>query len=160
MLAIALRQQSGILKRFAVSVATVAVLLFLGYVALLLVNLDDILRAYPSPEQNDHVRELPLSDAQVTSESATDSATGDFDGDGTPDELTVEYFHIEPLFSRATSGMLHVVSGRTRELLLARVIDTPFSEAKWCGDLDGNGTDDLRIHDEGRWRALGYQRER
>jgi hypothetical protein len=155
--------QLGVVVRVAVSVATAAALLLSSYVALRLFGRDDfedIARAYPSPEMHWHVRELGLSDAELASKPGSESAPADFDGDGTLDELVFEYFHMEPLFSRPTSGMIRVISGRTHELLLAHAVDGPFSRVEWCGDLDGNGTDDLRIHDEGRWRALGYQRER
>jgi hypothetical protein len=158
--AIAARPPSGLLKRVAISVATAAALLLLGYIAVLWMTCGDILRAYPSPETHDHVHEIALSDAQVALDPESESGRTDFDGDGTPDELDVEYFHMEPLFSRTTSGMVYVRSGRTNELLLAHAVDTPLCRAHWCGDLDGNGTDDLRIRDDGRCFALGYQRKR
>jgi hypothetical protein len=55
--------------------------------------------------------------------------------------------------------MVWVRSGRTHELLLAHAIDGMF-DATWCGDIDGNGADDLRVSDCGREYVLGYQRER
>ena len=40
-------------------------------------------------------------------------------------------------------------------MLLAYTLGTPMEEAAWCRDIDGNGTEDLLVRDEGREFVLG-----
>jgi hypothetical protein len=91
----------------------------------------------------------------LESKRESDDSRRDFDGDGVEDELSVDYVHREPLFARTTSGMVYVYSGRTGEVLLARAVDVPINTAWWCGDRDGNGTDEVLVRDNGRRFALG-----
>lgn len=69
----------------------------------------------------------------------------DFDGDGLADGFSLEYFHMEPFLCQGTSGLLRVRSGKDGSDLLAYPTDTPLDSVGWVGDLDGNGTDDLRV---------------
>ncbi len=83
----------------------------------------------------------------------------DFDGDGVADEFAVEYFHMEPLFSNdATSGLLRVRSGKDGSDLLVFPTATPMASAAWAGDLDGNGTDNLRVTNDRRDVSLLHDR--
>jgi hypothetical protein len=158
--AIVERPHLGVLARFVIAVGAAGMLISIGVAVLLFMSseAEDILRAYPSPEMHEHVREFALPAAAIESKSGSESKLADFDGDGTGDELALDYFHMEPLFSRTTSAMVSVVSGRTHEPLLVHAVGCPLCVAKWCGDIDGNGTIDLGICDDGRWLALGYQR--
>lgn len=88
----------------------------------------------------------------------SEEASGDFDGDGVPDRLDVEYYHQEPLFSKPTSGIAMVVSGATGRTLLAVAVSTPMDRAHWCGDLDGNGTDDVLVVQIGNAVVFGSER--
>jgi hypothetical protein len=110
--------------------------------------------AYPSPEMHEHVRRLPIGADAV---SASDAAH-DFDGDGIADAFNVSCFHMEPLFRRATSGMLRVRSGSDGTTLLAHALDTPMDPVEWCGDRDGNGSDDLIVSDQGERFVLACMR--
>lgn len=121
---------------------------------------DDVLRAYPSPEVLDGTRIIELASLQTADRPSLALDAGDFDGDGTRDELAIEYHHMEPLFSRDTSALAYVYSGRSHAVLLAREIDCPFTDVHWCGDVDGNGTDDLFVDDDGRPYAMGVERAR
>ncbi len=133
-----------------------SVLLACGLVTYGVLGGEDMLRAYPSRERHEGVYEFDAPDAQVASFPGADVAVGDFDGDGTADELTIDHFHMEPLFERDTWGMVYIRSGQTHDVLLAHAVDTPVpSGARWSGDLDGNGTDDLLVSDEGRQFVLG-----
>ncbi|HVS08318.1 MAG TPA: hypothetical protein VMS76_00495 [Planctomycetota bacterium] len=126
----------------------------------LLRNGSDILRAYPSPERHEGVREISRADPKRDGAHLECLVgTGDFDGDGADDSLDVEYFHMEPLFRAATSGMVFVRSGRDGTPLLAHAVPTPFTHACWLGDLDGNGTDDIEIDDGARVVRLGFVAE-
>lgn len=146
----------GALVPAACVLAAVGLFVVVSFVAVLLSgNAGDILRAYPSPERHDGIRELA-----VTASLPASVLAGDFDGDGTEDTLSIEYFHMEPLFQRTTSGMVEVRSGGTGEILLAHAVDTPLSRATWCGDIDGNGTEEVLIQDDGRRFALGFQNVR
>ncbi|MCK6446697.1 MAG: hypothetical protein L6Q99_09930 [Planctomycetes bacterium] len=72
----------------------------------------------------------------------------DFDGDGVQDRLEVRYHHVEePFVSRSTSGLVLVTSGATDAVLLGYAVPTPFHDASWCGDVDGNGTADVFVED-------------
>lgn len=124
------------------------------------VDAQDTLRAYPSPERLKGVRDIDLTSSQAAERSSQKLEAGDFDGDGSQDELAVEYYHMEPLFSRDTSALAYVHSGRDHRLLLARAVDCPFTDVHWCGDVDGNGTDDLFVEDDGRRFAMGFERAR
>jgi hypothetical protein len=46
---------------------------------------------------------------------------------------------------------LRVRSGVDGSILLAHVLDTPMNTVRWCGDVDGNGTDDLFVQDHDGW---------
>lgn len=106
---------------------------------------EDVQRAYPSPEQLDDVYFIGLSSDSAPS---TPRVPHDFNGDGIPDFFWVEYFHVEPLFARSTSGLLRVYSGANHSTLLARTVATPLTRVEWCGDSDHNGTDDLCVVDQ------------
>ena len=121
-------------------------------------NWEDVLRAYPSPELHEDVREL--AKWPFASQPRGPRVRHDFNGDGVADDLSVEYFHMEPLLRRATSGMVSVQSGRTRRLLLAHAVANPCISVEWIGDVDGNGTDDLLVSDFGRTLVLGHVRSR
>lgn len=110
----------------------------------------DVWRAYPSPESLAGVADL--GDEHVPARPPT--LHSDFDGDGTPDTLTTEYVHMEPLFRRATSGLVRVNSGADGSVLFARATLVPLPNATWFGDADGNGTDDALVPD-GDARVFG-----
>lgn len=112
---------------------------------------DDVRRAYPSPEVHEHVSELD----PASTRAASPAVRQDFDGDGVVDHLDVEYLHMEPLLARATSGMVYVWSGATREVLFAHAVANPMIQASWWGDVDGNGTDDVRVEDAPAVRVFG-----
>ena len=114
----------------------------------------DVLRAYPSPNRLEgiRVREIP-SDHLARLRSIEDA--GDFDGDGTADEVSVSYFHIEPLFEPTTSGLLEIRSGVDGVVLLARTLPTPFTRVAWYGDADFNGTEDVLVSDDGHVLVYG-----
>ncbi|MFN0009952.1 MAG: hypothetical protein ACKVXR_18825 [Planctomycetota bacterium] len=131
---------------------------FLSMGLVLLDGFADVRRAYPSPELHVGVQELALSAPRTKGESA--EVSRDFDGDGVADELSNEYFHMEPLFERATSGMVRVRSGATSELLLAHAVPTPFTPCSWFGDVDGNGTEDVLVQEMQRTVVLGHQGRR
>jgi hypothetical protein len=118
----------------------------------------DVLRAYPSPEFHADVREIPVPIPHAVSEDAL--TPRDFDGDGVADQLSNESFHMEPLFARATSGMVQVRSGATMKLLLAHAVSTPVDRVSWCGDADGNGTEDVLVEELGRSTVLGHSGRR
>jgi hypothetical protein len=106
---------------------------------------DDVQRAYPSPEQLEGVYSVAYSSSVVP---APPRVAHDFDGDGIPDFFRVEYFHIEPLFQRSTSGLLRVYSGADHSTLLAKTVATPLTRVSWFGDVGHNGMDDLLVADE------------
>lgn len=110
----------------------------------------DIVNAYPSPEHHAGVARLdvPFPDGIEWDHR------GDFDGDGTDDVLEVESYSMQRLFGRWTGGLLRLRSGRTKELLFAHALPTPIDTAVWCGDRDGNGTDDVLVEDE-TWKVFG-----
>jgi hypothetical protein len=127
----------------------------------LLRNGSDILRAYPSPERHEGVREISRAGPKGNGAHLECLAgTGDFDGDGIDDSASVEYFHMEPLFRAATSGMVFVRSGRDGSRLLAHAVPTPFTHVSWLGDLDGNGSDDIEVDDGACAVRLGSVAER
>ena len=131
-------------------------------VVALLANAEDILRAYPSPEKHDDVRQIWRADPREESDARPGClvGTGDFDGDGLDDAISVEYFHMEPLFRPSTSGMVFVRSGRDGKPLLAQATPTPFTHVSWLGDVDSNGTDDIET-DDGKSRiTFGFVRDR
>ena len=132
-----------------------SVLLACGAVLYGMLGGEDVLRAYSLPERHEGTYEIGPSDVLPTSARSPDFTRGDFDGDGTADDLTVDYVHREPLFGRTTSGMVYVRSGRTGRVLLAHAVATPMNMVNWKGDLDRNGTDDILIEDERRQFVLG-----
>jgi hypothetical protein len=107
--------------------------------------------AWRSPETEVGVARLRLGAAArgvQRGESAgygeDSSALADFDGDGTLDRLSVEYYHQEtPFAKKSSSGMVLVMSGSTGETLLGYATPCHFYPASWCGDVDGNGTQDV-----------------
>jgi hypothetical protein len=117
---------------------------------------EDVLRAYRFPEEHAHVRALAWTSAGPDTSAKSAGIAHDFDGDGTADVVTTEYLHREPIFGRATSGMVYVRSGTTGAALLAHAIACPLPEASFCGDRDGNGTDDLHVVDAGQSHLLGF----
>jgi hypothetical protein len=131
-----------------------SVLLGCGLMTYGLLGGEDMVRAYSFPEQHGGIYELGQP-AELPTTSREPSVAADFDGDGTADDLWVDYLHREPLFGRATSGMVYVRSGRTGDVPLAHAVATPLNMATWCGDLDGNGTDDVLLEDLGRRFVLG-----
>jgi len=114
---------------------------------------DDIARAYPSPEYHWGVRKIPR---QLWIVPHVFDA-GDFDGDGTPDELTTERYRMKPIFGPSTSKLARVTSGRTGKVLLIEALGA-FEGLSWAGDFDGNGTDDLAFHSWKRDRAYSLGR--
>ena len=114
-------------------------------------DLEDRLRAYPSPEWHEGTRRIEI--AQRASVEILEA--GDFDGDGIEDELSIDYFHMRPFGDRATSGMVRVRSGASGDLLLAHAVPSPLNQADWCGDLDDDGTDDVLIEDGSELFAFG-----
>src|SRR5262245_39457039 len=107
----------------ALGLATIGIVAGLLLLALVVCD-DDIRRAYPSPERHAHVRLSPT--AFVSNEPRrAPRVLHDFDGDGIEDTLSVEYFHMEPLFARSTSGMLRVISGADGSVLVAHATLTP-----------------------------------
>ena len=126
---------------------------------LLLDGFADVRKAYyPPPELHVGVQELALSAPRTKGESA--EVPHDFDGDGIADELSNDYFHMEPLFEPVTSGMVRVRSGATSELLLAHAVPTPLNHCSWFGDVDGNGTEDVLVQEMERTVVLGHQGQR
>jgi hypothetical protein len=117
----------------------------------------DTLRAYTHPDQLADVRVLD-ADGPARRAPSEPRVVADFDGDGTVDTIEVEYLRREPLFARTTSGMLRVLSGADGSVLAARAVSIPICRETWCGDIDGNGTDDVRFQDEGVTYVLSYAR--
>ncbi|MEM7515833.1 MAG: hypothetical protein AAF368_02770 [Planctomycetota bacterium] len=122
--------------------------LSLLFVLLLLTN-KDMANAYPSPERHERVKRLPAASISVSvAATGPEELPGleeerDFDGDGVADRLSIEFFQMEPLFTPVTSGMVLIHSGATGALLLAHAVPSPLDFPKWCGDVDGNGTEDV-----------------
>lgn len=114
----------------------------------------DILAAYPSPERHEHVRVTHLAAPVSSATTRAPSVAHDFDGDGTPDRFETEYYHMEPLFSRVGNGLLRVISGADGSVLVCHATVTPIANEEWCGDFDGNGTDDVLCDDDGQWCVL------
>lgn len=113
----------------------------------------DRMRAYPSPERHEGVARVEL-DGGVAPKALED---GDFDGDGIEDKLSLDCFHMKPFGGRETRGLVSVRSGKTGELLLAHAVSFCFSFARsatWIGDLDGNGSNEVLIEDDGSRFAL------
>jgi len=134
-------------------------LLICGLFATAFVLDGDVRKAYPSPEM--HAGVCELASHEPTGSIARPYLNHDFDGDGVADELAVEYFHMEPLVRRSTSGIVYVRSGATKHVLLAHaVVDPNPNRAAWVGDVDRSGTDDVSVRDEGRTFVLGYAKPR
>jgi len=74
----------------------------------------------------------------------------DFDGDGEPDLLGSEYGGYDCLWAPCGSAAIVVLSGRTGERILCQRVATPFSRGEWCGDVDGNGTEDVLVESMNR----------
>lgn len=130
---------------------------FAGLVALqLLRSADDFWYYYfDNPEM---LRDVRVVEGPADTANAP-SLAHDFDGDGSADEFSVEYFHMEPVFSDdATSGLLRVRSGKDSSDLLVFPTATPMVSVAWAGDLDGNGTDDLRVTNDRRDVSLLHRR--
>jgi hypothetical protein len=109
------------------------------------------------------LRGLPVQDLWHALDCAATPFTGldrDFDGDGTLDRIEVEYYHQEPMFSASKSGMVIVSSGATGEPLLAYAVDCPMNPVAWCGDVDGNGTEDVLVVENARAVVIGSERRR
>lgn len=126
-----------------------------GY--LILTDQEDVLNSIPSPEFQGHVQKLGTFSV-IPTPTAPSNTLQDFDGDGVPDRLDLEYFNMEKFRGRRTSGLLVVKSGRTGEVLYSRAVSSPFSSGKiaWFGDKDRNGTMDIMIVDERRHSIVGY----
>ncbi len=148
---------AAVLRDRLAAVFVGSVLLACGMVTYGVLGGEDMLRAYPSRERHEGVYELAVPESELAALPGLDSdeGNGDFDGDGVTDELSVEYFHIEPLFKRSTSGLVEVRSGRTGQVLLAHLVDAAINRAWWYGDRDGNGTEDILVLDEGHRFVLG-----
>lgn len=116
-----------------------AVLAGLYALRLLVADGADIARGWKNPSQYALVQRL--DPAPTTPPPARER--GDFDGDGVDDELDATYLRREFVFAESTSGMLYVRSGASGEILLAHPLPTPMNAAHWCGDLDGDGRDDI-----------------
>jgi hypothetical protein len=122
-------------------VGTLTALLLLTYVVFRLVgDWDDIRRGWTVTGEYESTRRTRA----VVAPTGTPRATrGDFDGDGVDDELEVVYLVRELLFSAGTRGMLYVRSGASGAVLLAHPLPTPMNAARWCGDIDGDGRDEV-----------------
>jgi hypothetical protein len=99
----------------------------------------DILRGWSNPPQYVQVQRLESS----LTEPPQPRERGDFDGDGVDDKLDVTYLHRDFVFAESTSGMLYVRSGASGAVLLAHPLPTPMNAARWCGDVDGDGRDEV-----------------
>lgn len=130
----------------------------LSPIPVLMLGDHDVQNSLRSPEKHSGVYSIQDWKPEVAFVPPPDS--GDFDGDGTADLLTVEYYHQEPLFSPSTSGMLYVRSGRTKEVLLAHAVPTPLMGGQWTSDVDGNGTTDVLIWSLRSHAVLGMRRAR
>ncbi len=100
---------------------------------------EDIVRGWKNPPQYSMVQRLEPSPATRPPERER----GDFDGDGVDDELEKTYLHRDFVFAKSTSGMVYVRSGASGAVLLTHPLPAPVSAAHWCGDIDGDGRDDV-----------------
>lgn len=99
----------------------------------------DIFRGWTNPPQYAQVRRLERS----LMAPPAPRERGDFDGDGVDDAFEITYLNRDFVFADSTSGMLYVRSGARGAVLLAHPLPTPMNDAHWCGDLDGDGRDDV-----------------
>jgi hypothetical protein len=99
----------------------------------------DIVRGWSNPPQYAQVQRLENS----VSNPPQPRERGDFDGDRVDDKLDVTYLHRDFVFAESTSGMLYVRSGASGAVLLAHPLPTPMNAARWCGDIDGDGRDEV-----------------
>ena len=132
--------------------------LTLGYVVLTtltIVMLQSGCQWAVSPERQDKTRALASfpSDFQVPRWSGQ---AADFDGDGVPDELCADWYHVETLFGRGPSGMVYVKSGKTGDVILAHAKGAPFLSGGWYADYDGDGLTDVVLHVHGGWTVYGF----
>ncbi len=128
--------------------AAIVLTVLLGAVVLWSALGADVWHAYPSPERHENVSVQRFEFGALPPADAAGRITADFDGDGIADRVETEYFHMEPLFSRSTSGLLHVISGADGSRLATHAIDTPENTAYWCADRDHNGTNELVVEDD------------
>lgn len=122
--------------------AGLLVVLFVAAIGLL-VDADDLARGWSNPARYESVRRESLS---VHDLKLPKSEHGDFDGDGVVDKLEVVYLHREFLTQESTSGMVYVWSGMDGAMLLAHPVPTPMSDAFWCGDSDGDRSDEVFVN--------------
>jgi hypothetical protein len=139
------------LAMMIVGFTTTAVLSFW----VLVVGPDEILRAYPSPERHKGVREWSAASAELPR-----APEGDFDGDEVKDVIDCRGYYMQPFFGEKTRVLVEIRSGASGELLLVHAWsgmswDAPF----WCGDLDGNGTDEVAVEDGDEMTVLGRNAE-
>lgn len=109
----------------------------------LLGDAEDLARGWSNPGRYESVRResLPAHDLKLPM-----SERGDFDGDGVADKLEVVYLRREFLTKESTSGMVYVWSGEDGTVLLAHPVPTPMSDVFWCGDSDGDRSDEVFVN--------------
>ena len=108
-----------------------------------------------------HEEVVPL---QVASECRLQHGeSGDFDGDGVLDSLTMDALEFPDGWGTSERAVVRIRSGADQSVLLEH--DTGVTvwgwvcgEGHWCGDIDGNGTDDVLFSDDRGRYALGSVR--